>query len=73
MKSEKMFVIAAGIVLSVLLIAAGCGGPAKETATTEKPTDAVTPKVGPEKAVEPKVEPEKTVEPKVEPEKAVFL
>jgi len=59
MKSEKMFLIVAATVLSVLLIAAGCGGSAKDAANTEEPTVAVTPKVEPEKVIEPKVEPEK--------------
>ena len=76
MMSGKSCLFTAAAVLCLLLIAAGCGRSAKQTATAEeKVAEAVDSgketKVDTGKAVETKVEPEKVVETKAEPEKAV--
>ena len=74
--SGKNCLFIATTVLCLLLLAAGCGRSAKQTATTqEKLAETVDTgketKVDTGKAVETEIEPKKVVETKVEPEKAV--
>ena len=76
MMSGKNCLFIATTVLCLLLLAAGCGRSAKQTATTqEKLAETVDTgketKVDTGKAVETEIEPKKVVETKVEPEKAV--